>query len=301
MLGMLDYLSVLIYGLLIMVFFLDIKMNKKNIFILSGYVLLTSFLQFELYNIYGAEFIEKSYPLMIHFPLVLIFCYIFNKRLNMILFVLFTAYLFTAPRRWIGEVAASFFYNNPHALIISKMLASVILLVIIYKYLRPYIIHISKYPNTRINLLTIVPALSYCTTYATTVYTDALYNSSMLVVGIFSMGFNFAFYLFIIAYFVEMDKNFASQAEQTIMQMQIDTTLIQIEDYKEAQKQGAIYRHDLRHHLNYLSACIAENQTDDALTYIAKINRDVEATQVRQYCENKSVNLILSAYVNIPL
>lgn len=298
MLAMLDYLSVLIYGVLIMVFFLDVKMNKKNMLILLGYVLLSEFLQLELYYVYGSKFIEKLYPLLIHLPLVIFFCYIFKKRLNLVLFVLFTSYIFTAPRRWIGEVVASFFNNDPYVLVITKIIASIMLLVVIYKYLCPYVNRILKYSSSRITLLTVVPASSYCITYATTVYTDALYNSNMLVVGLFSVGFNCVFYSFIIAYFIEMDKNFASQTEQTVLKMQIDTTLNQIEDYKRSQKQGAIYRHDLRHHLHYLSTCIAENQIDEALAYITKINTDVEATQVRQYCENTSVNIILSGYAN---
>jgi len=297
MLAALDSLSVLIYGVLIMVFFLDIKMNRKNMLFISGYVLLSGFLQLELYYVYGSKFIEKSYPLLIHLPLVIFFCYIFKKRLNLVLFVLFTSYIFTAPRRWIGEVVASFFNNDPYVLIITKIIASVMLLVIIYKYLCPYVNRILKYSSSRITRLTVVPASSYFITYATTVYTDALYHSNMLVVGLFSVGFSCMFYSFIIAYFIEIDKNFASQTEQTVLKMQIDTTLIQIEDYKKSQKQGAIYRHDLRHHLQYLSTCIRENHTDEALAYITKINRDIEATQVRQYCENTSVNLILSAYV----
>lgn len=296
MFSVIDYFSVLIYGLLIMVFFLDIKMNKKTILFLMVYIVLSGLLQLGLINIFGPKFIEKIYPLLIHLPLIIFFYYFFKKRINLVLFVLFIAYLFTAPRRWIGEVVASFFNNDPYVLIITKIIASVILLVLIYKYLRPYVNRISKYSSARITLLTVVPATSYFITYATTVYTDALYNSNMLVVGLFSVGFNCLFYLFIIAYFIEMDKSFASQAEQTLLQMQFETTLIQIEDYKKSQQQVAIYRHDLRHHLHYLSNCIAENHTDEALAYITKINRDVEATQFRQYCENTSVNLILSAY-----
>ncbi len=296
MLFILDYFSVLIYGVIIMAFFLDIKLNRKNILILLCYVLFSAFLQFELYHAFGSKFIETSYPLVIHLPLVLFFRYILKKRLNLVLFVLFTSYILTAPRRWFGEVVALLFNNNQTVLIVAKIIASVILLFVIYQYLCPYVNRILKYSSSRIILLTVVPASSYLITYATTVYTDALYNSNILVVGLFSVGFNFVFYTFIIAYFIEMDKNFESQIEHTILKMQIDATLLQIEEYKESQKKGALYRHDLRHHLQYLSTCISEKHTDEALAYITKINRDVADIFVKQYCENKSINLILSAY-----
>jgi two-component system sensor histidine kinase AgrC len=296
MLGILDYISVLIYGVLIMVFFLDIKINRKSVLAVSLYVLISGFLQLVLYNVFGTDALEKLYPLMIHLPVVIFFVYIFKKRYNLVFFVLFISYIFTAPRRWIGEVVASFFNNDAYILVVTKIVVSILLLIVMYRVLRPFVNRILNYSSKRITLLTVVPAVSYCITYATTVYTDALYNSNMLVVGLFSVGFNLVFYTFIIAYFIEMDKSFMLQTEQTVLEMQIDTIAIQIEDYKTSQKQGRIYRHDLRHHLHYISACIGDNHTDEALAYITQINKDIEATQVREYCENTSINLILSTY-----
>ncbi len=297
MLAALDSLSVLIYGVLIMAFFLDVKLNKKNLLILAVCVLLSSLVQLVVYHFYGVKAIEKLYPIIIHLPLVLLFFFVFKKRINLVFFSLFTAYLFTAPRRWIGEVTALFFNNAPYVLITTKIVTSILLLFFIYQYLKPYVNRILKYSNSRISLLTVIPASSYCITYATTVYTEALYSSTILVVGIFSVGFNFLFYAFIIAYFIEMDKNFETQTVQTILKMQNEMTLIQLEDYKRAQNELAIYRHDLRHHLHYLSNCISEKHADDALAYITKINNDIEATYVEQYCENTNINLILSAFV----
>jgi len=297
MLFAINYISVFIYGVLIMGFFLNIKMNKRSVIYISAYVVGGGFIQLLLNYVYGAELVEKIYPLVIHVPLLLFFCIAFKKKFNFVLFSLFTSYLFTVPRRWVGEAVASFFNNNPYISLISKIITSVVLLIIIYKYLRPIMNRILEYPSTRITLLVVVPAFSYIITYTTTVYTDALYHSSMLVVGLFIISFNFLFYTFLIAYFLELDKSFASQTEQTILRMQMETTILQIEDYKIAQTEGAIYRHDLRHHLHYLSNCISENHTAEALDYIKKINKNVEATHVKNYCENTSVNMILSAYV----
>jgi hypothetical protein len=298
MLVVLDIFSVLIYGVLIMLFFLDIKINKKNLLSVFGCVLIVGLIQVVLYYVYGPRFTERIYPILIHFPLIIFFHYILKKNISLVLFVLFTAYTLTAPRRWVAEVVASFYNNNPYVLIVAKIIVSIILLMIIYKYLRPYFNRITKYSSSRIALLTVVPALTYCVSYATTVYTDLLYRSNMVVIGLFSIGFNFVFYSFIIAYFIEIDRSFALQTEQAILQMQIETISTQIELYRDFQKQGSIYRHDLRHQLQYLSACIIDNQTKEALDYIAKINKDVADIQVRQYCENNSINLILSAYVS---
>jgi len=298
MLIALNYLAVLIYGILIMAFFLDIKLNRKNILFISAFVVLSGLLQFSLYFAFGWKFIEKSYPLVIHLPLLIFFCGVHKKRLAPVFFVLFTAYVLTTPRRWIGDVVASFFHHDPSVSIVTQIISSVVLLAVVYLCLRPFVNRILEYSGAQISLLTVMPALFYCLTYATTVYTDALYRSNILVVGLLGVGLNFCFYSFLLAYFNEMTKSFAARTEQTILQMQIDATAMQIEDYKEFQMQAAIYRHDLRHHLHYLSTCIAEKHTDEAQAYIARISSDVEAALVVvQYCENTSVNLLLSAYV----
>ncbi|NCA93175.1 GHKL domain-containing protein [bacterium] len=296
MLIALNYISILIYGLLIMAFLLNIKMNRKNMLFLSVYVVLSSLLQFVLFSTYGSSFIEKSYPIIIHLPLILLFRWIYKKRLIAIFFVLLNAYALTTPRKWIGDVVASFFDYDLSLSIIVQIISSPILLLITYRYLRPFVIRILEYKGKHIFLLSIMPGIYYLVTYASTVYTKELYRSDILLPGLLGIGFNLCFYIFMAAYFDEMTKSFDARTQQTVLQMQIDATTMQIEDYKASQNQAAIYRHDLRHHLHYLSNCISENHTDEAQAYITRINNDTEAAPVTNYCENTSVNLILSAY-----
>ena len=56
------------------------------------------------------------------------------------------------------------------------------------------------------------------------------------------------------------------------------------------------YRHDLRHHLQYVSAYIENGQGVQAQAYISGICKEIDAQKVQQYCENEAVNLILSAF-----
>ena len=56
------------------------------------------------------------------------------------------------------------------------------------------------------------------------------------------------------------------------------------------------YRHDMRHHLQYVSACIKNGQEDQALSYITGICQEIDAQKVERYCENEAANLILSAF-----
>ena len=59
---------------------------------------------------------------------------------------------------------------------------------------------------------------------------------------------------------------------------------------------ASTYRHDLRHHLQYLSACIENGRTEAAQEYIHSVCAEIEASKVNVYCENEAANLILSSF-----
>ena len=57
-------------------------------------------------------------------------------------------------------------------------------------------------------------------------------------------------------------------------------------------------RQDLRHHLQYITACIENEQYEQALQYIHSISEEIEASRVTVYCENEAANLILSSFAD---
>ena len=65
---------------------------------------------------------------------------------------------------------------------------------------------------------------------------------------------------------------------------------------RESQTLTRQYRHDVRHLLQYLSACIENGQTEQAQAYISGICAQIEAQKVTRYCENEAANLILSSF-----
>lgn len=58
------------------------------------------------------------------------------------------------------------------------------------------------------------------------------------------------------------------------------------------------YRHDLRHHMQFLAGCIENGRTEQALGYIRSVCSEIEAGKVTAYCENEAANLIFSAFAD---
>ena len=106
-----------------------------------------------------------------------------------------------------------------------------------------------------------------------------------------------AYLVFLLHYSkVERDKIQAEQVQNN-MSMPLAQAVRQIDAMRESQDLASRYRHDLRHHLQYVLNCIENDQEDEAKKYISTICEEIEAQTVQRYCENDAVNLILSAFV----
>ena len=105
------------------------------------------------------------------------------------------------------------------------------------------------------------------------------------------------------------EKKLRSQLEQTqnSLNLQVSQAVREIASLRESQQRASTYRHDLRHHMQYLSSCIESGRLEQAQTYIHEVCSEIEAGKVVAYCENEAANLILSAFAgraqerNIPI
>lgn len=299
MLFLLNYLSVFVYGILIMVFFLDIKLDKKNLAVISAYASINILFQVSLYYLFGKSFLEKSYPLAVHLPL-LIFCWqFFKKRFDSSLFALCTAYILTTPRKWVGDFIALAFQNNHSIAAIIQIIVTLPFLIIIYKCLRPYIIKLLSYSDVKIRFLLTIPFLYYVIAYLTTVYTKLLYTSKIIVIGILTIGLSLTFFYYFVVYFNEIEKRFQMKIEQNILSVQIAALHTRTEVMKQSEENAIIQRHNLRHHLQLINSYLVKDNVKEAQNYILEIEKNMYHDITLKYCENTAVNLILSSYITM--
>lgn len=299
MLFLLNFLSVFLYGFFIMFYFLNIKFDTKNRITIAAYVAIAILLQIVLFLLGGKQFVEKVYPLAFHLPL-LIFCWkYFNKRFDSSLFALCFTYILTTPRKWIGDLFALALHNNSNASLIIQIIITLPLLIIIYRYLRPYINKLLVYSDEKIRILLIIPFIYYVIAYLTTVYTQLLYTSKIVVVGILTIGLTLTFFYYFVVYFNEMEKRFHITTEQNILSVQLNDLHARTELLKHSEENAIIQRHNLRHHLQLINGYLATNQIPEAQSYILEIENNMYHEVVVQYCENNAVNLILSSYITM--
>lgn len=267
--------------------------RKHNIFVFA--MLLFPLLQGLVYFRWGAEFIREIYPLVVHFPLLLLL-YALTGRLLWPFFSILTAYLCCQLRRWMALFAVAVLSSGQPMQDFFELLFTLPLLLFLLRYASPLVRQLSDYPAKTQCQFGSIPLVYYIFDYITTVYTDMLTSGDPVVVEFMPFVCCATYLVFLLYNSVkERTQNQLKQAQKSLG-IQLNQAVREIDALRESQTLASQYRHDMRHHLQYVSACIENGQEEQAQAYINGICKEIDAQKVERYCENEAANLILSAF-----
>lgn len=294
-LSIINFGFVLFFGIALSLSFVDIDI-KKNLKQYALVFCVFGMIQLLTYFILGEKLLFKSYPFLTHLPLFLLLKWHYQKSSYIAGISVLSAYLFCTPRKWIGT-AVSYFWNYDIGVsYLIQILITIPLLVIIIKYVSPYVARLKFESDKILRFFILVPLLYYVLEYVLTVYTHLLYHGGVVIVEFMDAAVVVVYFIFSIIYLKTLYEKKKVEVEQALFKVLADQSKAEIETLRKSQKQATIYRHDLRHHMNYLNACISKNSLKDALSYIAEICEGIDNAKVVQYSENEPINLILSSY-----
>ena len=135
-------------------------------------------LQGLVYFLWGAEFMQEVYPLVVHLPLLLLL-YGLTGRLLWPLFSILTAYLCCQLRRWIALLAVAILSGGQPMQNLFELLLTVPLLVFLLRAASPLVRQLSDYPAKTQCQFGAIPVVYYIFDYITAVYTDLLAGIAM--------------------------------------------------------------------------------------------------------------------------
>lgn len=295
-LNLVNYVFVLIFGIVVSFYFADITWedNKKLfIYTLIGFAMLQAI----CYVILGERILYKSYPFIIHIPLILVIRFICHKSTYISSIAVMSAYLMCTPRKWFGTAAAYIFKDIPMISDIVTIIVTVPLIFVVIKYISPYIIRLENESKTIISIFFLLPLTYYILEYAFTVYTDLLYRGEAVIIEFMDSFIVILYFILSTVILALLNKKNTAERENIILSAaaaQAEKEIAQLSDY---QKQAAIYRHDLRHHMNFIQSCLNDSRYTQAQDYIREICTSLDNSRITRYCDNEAVNLILSSYI----
>lgn len=292
---LLNLIAVGIFGMVLSAAFCDILWTRKKVIAMAGSIAVILMFQGIIYFKVDPDIVEKLYPIITHIPLTVVLCILSRKCFWPVVSVL-SAYLCCQLRRWLALLIVVVFAGGPAMQNIAELVLTLPILLILVRFIAGSVCSVSHYPISLQCLFGLIPALYYGFDYMTRVYTDLLLEGVLAAVEFMPFVCSVAYLLFVTYTSKEQQTRDRLEQTQAILDLQIEQAVREISVLRESQEKTSIYRHDMRHHMQYLSSCIENGQFRQAQGYIQEIYSGIEADQVTIFCENEAANLIFSTF-----
>ncbi len=291
------YLLILVFGVLLTVMFAGVQNTLRNRITVPCMILLLFLAQLLGYRLIGYDITVKLYPVMIHIPMTLLIAFYFRRGVPVAFVSVISAYLCCKPPQWFATLAFHLSGSRNAYFIVNT-----VVLFLLFYLLKRYVvtsvnrlIHLSK---RSLLLFGIVPLIYYLFDYGTTIYTSLLFQGTEAVV-LFMPAITSMFYFgFIIFHYNEIKRRSTAENESILLSAQMKQAKKDLKEFWEVQEKAAIYRHDMRHHLNLIAGFLVDGNNKKASEYINQVQSDIQEITPIRYCENNTVNLILSYYAS---
>lgn len=289
------YYTALLYGALIAVGFSGMVFTKKNRIVFFSFTLFLFLLQVISFKLFGMAMTLKVYPLLSHLPVVL-FIALYLKRSFLISFTaVFASFLCCQPPRFIGTVAREIFdsVSMDH---LGYILSAILFYLLLKKYAFNQVNHLMNRSVYSCLMFGSVPFLYYVYDQLGSVYTNLTYSGERVAVQFMPFITAAFFFIFVLIYYSETQKQQRLQREKELLDTQFKLAQKEFDSFKQMEEANRAYRHDMRHHSNLLLGFAKEGRLDLITEYLKDIKVDIEKITPKKYCENETVNLILSSY-----
>jgi hypothetical protein len=286
---------VLIFGVAVSLLFSGVKRSQKGDLALILFHSFLLIIQLICWQMFGLDFTMKLYPIITHIPSILFISLYYKRPLLISYSSVLTAYLCCQIPKWIGTMTAAI-VGKPRADHLGYLVAMLFTYYYIKKYVAESVRQVMGRSKRSCLLFGAIPLMYYLFDYATTVYTQILYTGAREVVQ-FSPSVICIFYLvFVLLYNNETQKQAKAQRERDMFASQFQNARIELDAMRQMQNNTIIYRHDMRHHLSLIASYAADGDMDKIKDYLARTEAAIDALTPKRYCENDTVNLILSSF-----
>lgn len=287
--------SVGVFGMILSASFCDsLRTRRKRLTIAVSMAAILVF-QGVFYFLVDPEVVELAYPFITHVPLAIVLCVLNRKCLWPIISVL-TAYLCCQIRRWLALLVITMFSGGAAMQNAVELAVTLPILLLLMRFISPSIRTVSNYSIAMQCQFGLVPALYYGFDYLTRIYTDMLLEGVLVAVEFMPFVCSAAYLVFVFhAATAERVRSQLEQAQNSL-NMQITQAVREIEALRESQRKTSIYRHDLRHHIQYLSSCIENGLLEQAQRYLKEVYSEIESNPITLFCENEVANLVFAAF-----
>jgi len=290
-----NFCLVLLFGLLLSVCIAGGTNSRRERISVAAVFFLLLLVQGIFWLFWGAERVERLYPLLIHLPLALYLIFGLKKGPAVSIVGILTAYLCCQLPHWLELVLTELSGS-----VLVGTVGYTVLICVVYWLLRRYFVP-NAYAAITVSrpsmlLFGSLPLVYYVFDYATTVYTKVLYLGTYSFYEFFPTLLAVFYVCFLAAYHAQVRKSAEAELQSSMLHAELRQATAELEAMQRSAVQTAAYQHDMRHHLNMIDSLVAVGNGEQALAYIASIRQDLDAIVPRRFCENEAINLLCASF-----
>ena len=296
-LGAINYGLVLFYGLFLSVSIAGGCKNRRErvlILLLCPVFLL---IQTPCWLFLGVNTARQLYPFIVHLPLTLALIFGLKKPADMALVSVCTAYLCCQLPRC-GNIVATALTGSPLAGEIIYSILIVPIYFLLWRFFVPAAHNAMTDSRQSLLLFGSLPVFYYLFDYATTVYTDLLYEGSRPLIETVPSILIVFYVAFLTAYRHQLQQRSETQFQSSMLATQLKQAEGELAALRRSESQSVLYRHDMRHHLTAIEGFLSAGRPQQAQEYIKSVQADIEAITPKRFCQNELVNLLCSSFAD---
>lgn len=286
---------ILLFGVYLSAAFAGIRFTRKNILICFILCLFSGALQIGTYVMFSEAVVWKIYPLISHLPLFLLLYVVYRQRAVTAIASICTAYLCCQPSKWFGILA----FHLTQSTYIDRLVRICVLIlvfIIVFSLFADSIFKIFSKDTRSVCIFGITPVVYYIFDYASEIYTNLWASHIQVAAEFLSFFLSITFLIFCLVYYREYEQKTDSERKEKMIQLIVEEQKKELEAVKRSEHEIRLLRHDLRFFLLNLSMCIENEDKATAKKMISSFIDSIETTTLNTYCQNPTLNYIISAF-----
>lgn len=250
--------------------------------------------------LFGIDTMRKMFLLTMQLPYFLLFLYLTKCGPLKMLFTIFSAMIFSSLPTMILCFISPLVPAGSWLLHLCRAVSYLAMLLLIQLIFRRSFNYLLKYGDNQVFLpFFLVGILYYAYVFSIwRIDLSGFNTASGILVRYLPTLQVFTFYFSLMRNYQELSEKRDLENAQTALNQELDTAEEQIALLNEAQRQSAVYRHDMRHHLTVINGYLTSGSLPQAQAYIQKVCEDIEAVTPQHFCENQLLDLLCSSFVS---
>lgn len=288
-------LITMLFGIYISAFFLGVKQNRKNVFMLFLLFSFVGIMYIISFFLFGLSVTDRLYAVIIHLPLILFLTLYYKYPVIPSCISVFSAYLCCQLSNWIGLLVLGL-TGEQWCYYVSRILTTCVSFFLLCRFVCRTTEAIFARGTRELYIIGFLPTVYYFFDYSFTKLSSLFYSNNKAVVEFMGFVFCIAYFAFLFVYFREYEKEQEIKQYNDLMKMQFLSVEKEIEQVKRSKQKLSILRHDMRHHLNIILTQLQNDNTEKAVDYIEEIGDLYDDTTITTYCRNEMINSVISIY-----